>query len=213
MIDSIACMTLARFDASPCVRKIWRQVWDEATSGSMSATLRMFWPEMLTGILTSLDGNSWRLKLSAAKVITEVFIIYSSHFPCSHSSINQIAKVPFGVDPITQDRAKLEGAIMGALRGRIFPGKYNILEALSACLKVWLANPQPQVDGVLAALLTECKKKDVAYRTHALQVCFIRLSQIVLVLTGGHPFISVGSVFLHALAVSPSLSMRTSHGN
>ena len=74
LADTIGCILLARFDSSPAVRKIWNQVFEEGTSAVMSATLRLYWPEILSTVVSALSGSVWRLRLSAAKVLVDVSV-------------------------------------------------------------------------------------------------------------------------------------------
>eukprot|EP00301_Raphidiophrys_heterophryoidea_P004227 c11852_g1_i1.p1 GENE.c11852_g1_i1~~c11852_g1_i1.p1 ORF type:complete len:1539 (-),score=491.48 c11852_g1_i1:69-4685(-) len=162
----VGCMALARHDSSPSVRRVWRGVWDEATSDALASMIRMYATEMIGASMTALQ-RSWRLKRSAACVLTE------------------IAKNAVGGAPLLEHRNTVIPALLQSLRGRTFDGKHVILEALSSvCECVWRKEQQgasglassgassgasSEVLSVVAAVLGEVGKKDLVYKTHALQ--------------------------------------------
>ena len=145
--------------------KVWVQVWEEATSGALSSVPRMFGNEILDGVVLYLESSIWRLRRSAAAIVVEVQMSLFRRkrsllflFEMAGNSVGQSALGPRAI--------ALETTLIASIKGRLFPGKFKLLEALGALVK--------HVGGggevVLKAVLVEAAKKDLIHKRHALQV-------------------------------------------
>ena len=136
----------------------WREVWDE-NSGGVSASLRLYFDEILKNTSDLLNSSQWHRKRQAAKVFTEIAL-----------------KSPDVIAPKAQE---VMDTLVSELPGRIWEGKICLLEAVSA-----LTTGCPQkidVQSTLDALLAESKRTKSDYRKaalHALDSSIVAIASI-----------------------------------
>ena len=136
----------------------WREVWDE-NSGGVSASLRLYFDEILKNTSDLFKSSQWHRKRQAAKVFTDMAL-----------------KSPDVIAPKAQE---VMVTLVSELPGRIWEGKICLLEAVSA-----LTTGCPQkidVQSTLDALLAESKRTKSDYRKaalHALDSSIIAIASI-----------------------------------
>ncbi|CAH1774881.1 unnamed protein product [Owenia fusiformis] len=134
----------------------WEDVWNEATPGTAGG-LRLYLKEIVELVENGIKSQSWDLKAQSA------------------STMASIAE-SLGTSLVDPHLTLLLVALMNGLPGRTWTGKEILLQALSSvyvsCRETIQKSEnkeQPSPDIVVDALLKECKKENVVYKTAALK--------------------------------------------
>lgn len=128
--------------------ELWHELWNEVSPGD--AGIRLNLDSILPMLEKSLEDPSWCIKAQSA------------------NSINTIAS-RLGANLDHAERNRLINALLNTVGGRTFQGKERILQALaSLCdgLKKDDSNIHRQI---IDAVMKECSKEEVTYRTHSLK--------------------------------------------
>jgi proteasome component ECM29 len=132
-------------DTEDAGKSKWNEVWEE-NSGGVSATLRLYFDEILELAYEYLSAKQWQRKRQAAEVFTTV---------AKRSPDVLGAKV---VDITTR--------LLAELPGRLWDGKTALLEAVSAAASA--CPKQVDADKIIDALMDESKRQKTDYRKAAL---------------------------------------------
>lgn len=128
--------------------ELWRELWTEVSPGD--AGIRLNLDSILPMLEKSLEDPSWCIKAQSA------------------NAINTIAS-RLGTNLDHAERNRLINALLNTVGGRTFQGKERILQAMaSLCdgLKKDDSNIHRQI---IDAVMKECSKEEVIYRTHSLK--------------------------------------------
>ena len=133
------------YDSIDAGKKKWSEVWEE-NSGGVSASLRVYFDEILAITFEYLAAKQWQRKKQGAEVFAAI----------SRASADVIATR--ADDVMTR--------LLAELPGRIWEGKTSVLDAVAA---LTCACPR-QIDAtaVVDALLTESQRAKTDYRKSAL---------------------------------------------
>lgn len=163
--------------------KLWRETWQEVVPGTESG-IRLYLAELVGVTCPALSTQSWHIKAQAAAAIATIAEKTGSELRPPHL-------------------ATILTALLGALQGRTWEGKEALLGAVrTVCVscKAALVSPQdphqPSITKITEALLQQCKKRTLPYKTIAIETTgevvealevdvFQELSEILLPLVDG----------------------------
>jgi len=139
-------------DPDENINKIWRDVWDDNTAGSIGA-MKLYMDEITTFINDNLVSNSWRVKKQAACTLIEVTKTIDSY--------------------IEKKLDVLMPTLINGLSGRIWDGKESMLQAFAvvtiACKNSPLLNEESSWRAeAIKILLREANKKNKKYKRNSI---------------------------------------------
>lgn len=126
--------------------ELWKDLWNEITPGD--AGLRMNLQVIIPKLEAGINSDSWPRKTQAANGIQTIA-----------TRLSDILE--------EKDRLRLIEVLLNAMQGRTFQGKARLLQALSALCKR-LNYSDAITNGIVEAILKECRKEEPVYRTQAL---------------------------------------------
>lgn len=134
------------FDSEEAGKSEWTEVWSE-NSGGVSASLRVYLPEILSLTMSYLKSAKFQRKRQAAEVLIDI---------CQKSP-----------DVISGKASEVMIGLMTELPGRLWDGKTRVLDAVAALTS---ACPlEVDVNAVMDALVTESLRAKTDYRRAALK--------------------------------------------
>jgi proteasome component ECM29 len=143
---------IARHDPEEKVRKIWReQVWDEIVSHSSTKDfIRLFVKPITTQCLALMSHASWQMKKQGGQALHEI-----------------AESIP---EDIPQDvRIQVANSLMENIPGRLWEGKFVLLDAFGALLKPLKTPFSTELNADPVVLLAkECRRQNLLHREHAL---------------------------------------------
>jgi proteasome component ECM29 len=143
---------IARHDPDEKVRKVWQeQVWDEIVSHSSTKDfIRLFLKPISAQCLALMSHASWQMKKQGGQALQEI-----------------AESIP---NDITMDvRLQIANSLVENIPGRIWDGKWVLLDAFGALLKPMKTVFEPSLSTDPIVLLSkESRRTNTVYRTHAL---------------------------------------------
>ncbi|CAO3572429.1 unnamed protein product [Mortierella alpina] len=136
------------FDASKDIAGIWKDVWEEHTTGSASA-VKLYADEIVTLLSTQLTSTSWNSKKQSAVALKAVATVMD---------LNKYA-------------GDLLTLVLDGLSGRTWQGKEQVVEllpALALSSKDFLEDKPSKQQELAKVLLRESKKANKQYRRYAI---------------------------------------------
>ncbi|KAF9430239.1 hypothetical protein BGZ94_007776 [Podila epigama] len=137
-----------KFDAIQDINGIWKDVWEENTTGSSSA-VKLYAQEIIELLSTQLISASWNAKKQSAaalKSVTEVM------------DLNRFMETLLPI-------------VLDCLSGRTWEGKESVVEllpALAISSRSFFDGQQDKLKEIAKILLREAKKVNKRYRRHAI---------------------------------------------
>ncbi|KAI1309120.1 hypothetical protein EDD11_004131 [Mortierella claussenii] len=136
------------FDSNKDINEVWKEVWEENTSGSSSA-VKLYAIEIVKLLSKQLTSASWSAKKQSALAL----------------------KAMSEAMDLTSDMDTLLPLILDGLSGRTWAGKEHIVELLPAVAvsaKPYFADKSAKLQEIAKVLLRETKKVNKQYRRHAI---------------------------------------------
>ncbi|KAF9951012.1 hypothetical protein BGZ72_007436, partial [Mortierella alpina] len=136
------------FDASKDIAGIWKEVWEEHTTGSASA-VKLYADEIVKLLSTQLTSASWDAKKQSATTLKAAATV---------TDLNKYAD-------------NLLTLVVDGLSGRTWQGKEQVVEllpALALSSKDFLADKPAKQQELAKVLLREAKKANKQYRRYAI---------------------------------------------
>ncbi|KAF9962710.1 hypothetical protein BGZ70_007955 [Mortierella alpina] len=137
------------FDASKDIAGIWKDVWEEHTTGSASA-VKLYADEIVKLLSTQLTSTSWNSKKQSAIALKAV---------ATTMDLNEYA-------------GDLLTLVLDGLSGRTWQGKEHVVEllpALALSSKDFLEDKPSKQQELAKVLLRESKKANKQYRRYAIE--------------------------------------------
>ncbi|XP_069486911.1 proteasome adapter and scaffold protein ECM29 isoform X2 [Ambystoma mexicanum] len=134
---------------------LWTEVWQENVPGSSGAGIKLYIQELLLITQSALQSQSWKMKAQGA------------------ATMASIAKQQTG-SLVPPHLGLMLNALLQGLPGRTWAGKEELLKAISTVVSACSADlkryvpDQPSVDAIVQAVLKECRKENIKYKTKAL---------------------------------------------
>ncbi|KAG0093814.1 hypothetical protein BGZ92_001559 [Podila epicladia] len=135
------------FDSNKDISGIWKEVWEEHTTGSSSA-VKLHVDEILKQLSIQMTSASWNAKKQSA------------------TALKSVAEVM----DLSNNMENLLPLVLDGLSGRTWEGKEQVVEllpALSISSKTYLSAHQAKLPDIAKVLLRESKKVNKRYRRHA----------------------------------------------
>ncbi|KFH67585.1 hypothetical protein MVEG_06317 [Podila verticillata NRRL 6337] len=136
------------FDSNKDISGIWKEVWEEHTTGSSSA-VKLHADEILKQLSVQMTSASWNAKKQSA------------------AALKAVAEVM----DLSNSMETLLPLVLDGLSGRTWEGKEQVVEllpALSISSKTYLSAHQVKLPEIAKVLLRESKKVNKRYRRHAI---------------------------------------------
>ncbi|KAG0202738.1 hypothetical protein BGX28_004843 [Mortierella sp. GBA30] len=144
------------FDPNRDVGNIWKDIWEEQTTGSSSA-VKLYADEIITLLSAQLTSASWNAKKQSAislKAASEMIDFCTPLFP-----------------DLTKYAEDLLALVVDGLSGRTWQGKEHVVDllpALALSLKPYLDGKPSRLQDLAKVLLRESKKANKQYRRYAI---------------------------------------------
>ncbi|KAF9112407.1 hypothetical protein BGX27_003449 [Mortierella sp. AM989] len=136
------------FDSNKDISGVWKDVWEEHTTGSSSA-VKLYALEMVKLLSTQLTAASWNAKKQSALAL---------------KAMSESMDLTVSMDVLLP-------LILDGLSGRTWQGKENIVELLPVIAissKAYFSNRQEKLQEIVKILLRESKKVNKQYRRYAI---------------------------------------------
>ncbi|KAG0347308.1 hypothetical protein BG005_000251 [Podila minutissima] len=136
------------FDSNKDISGIWKEVWEEHTTGSSSA-VKLHVDEILKQLSVQMTSASWNAKKQSA------------------AALKAVAEVM----DLSNNMENLLPLVLDGLSGRTWEGKEQVVEllpALSISSKTYLSAHQAKLPDIAKVLFRESKKVNKRYRRHAI---------------------------------------------
>ncbi|KAF9098763.1 hypothetical protein BGX23_005338 [Mortierella sp. AD031] len=136
------------FDAHKDIAEVWKEVWEEHTTGAASA-VKLYADEIVQLLSKQLTSASWNAKKQSAIALKAV------------SDVMDLTKYMGTVLPLVLD----------GLSGRTWDGKehvVNLLPSVALSSKTYFDDKVPKLQEIAKILLRESKKMNKQYRRYAI---------------------------------------------
>lgn len=135
---------------------MWTEVWQENVPGSSGGGIKLYMQELLLITQKALQSQSWKMKAQGA------------------ATMASIAKQQTG-SLVPPHLGLMLNALLQGLPGRTWAGKEELLKAIATVVSASRAElqrcvpDQPTVEDIVQAVLKECRKESLKYKTTALK--------------------------------------------
>ncbi|KAG0080886.1 hypothetical protein BGZ90_010926 [Linnemannia elongata] len=136
------------FDAHKDIAEVWKEVWEEHTTGAASA-VKLYADEIVQLLSKQLTSASWNAKKQSAIALKAV------------SDVMELTRYMDTVLPLVLD----------GLSGRTWDGKehvVNLLPSLALSSKAYFNDKSPKLQEIAKVLLRESKKVNKQYKRYAI---------------------------------------------
>ncbi|KAG0376841.1 hypothetical protein BGX24_007138 [Mortierella sp. AD032] len=136
------------FDAHKDIAEVWKEVWEEHTTGATSA-VKLYADEIIPLLSKQLTSASWNAKKQSAIALKAV------------SDVMELTKYMDTILPLVLD----------GLSGRTWDGKehvVNLLPSVALSSKAYFSDKAPKLQEIAKVLLRESKKVNKQYKRYAI---------------------------------------------
>lgn len=129
--------------------EMWKQLWDDISPGDAGISSNL--NQILDLITKNIVSEKWDVRVQSGAAINTIFI------KLNHTIDKEL-------------RLTLINYILNAIHGRLFKSKDVFLKALVSA-SFGIRNTDEISKTIMEAVMNECKRKDIQYKTKAIEAC------------------------------------------